>query len=157
MISSSVNPKSGFAALIASFTACFSSLVNASFFATGTFVVGSLIVMPCSGATVTVAFTSSFEPSLYFTTTGISTSCPALSAAGVYLISPVAGSICAPSGAPSPSANFVSAGIDAGCPALSVKFGAEIVVCLPTSASASVYLGSTLSVVFSVLVSSQTA
>ena len=47
-------------------------------------------------------------------------------------------SIVAPSGAPSPRANFVPSGIDAGCPSLSVKFGAEIVVGLPTSASASV-------------------
>ena len=63
-MSSSVRFRSGFAALIASFTACFSSSVNAFLFSTGTFVVGSLIVKPCSGATVTVAFTSSFDPSL---------------------------------------------------------------------------------------------
>ena len=64
VMSSSVRFRSGFAVLIASFTACFSSGVNASLFATGTLFAGALIVKPCSGATVTVAFTSSFEPSL---------------------------------------------------------------------------------------------
>ena len=156
-MSSSVNPRSGFAALIASFTACFSSGVNASLFATGTLFAGSLIVKPCSGATVTVAFTSFFEPSLYFTTTGISTFCPALSAAGVYLISPVAGSIVAPAGASAPSSNVVPSGFVVSLPSLSLKFGAVIVVCCPACASAPVYSGCTLSAVFSCTPSFQTA
>ena len=88
-------------------------------------------------ATLTVTFTLSVESSVYVTTTGISTSCPALSAAGLYWISPVSGLIVAPAGAPSPSANFASSGFDAGCPSLSVKFGAVIVVSCPTCAPAS--------------------
>ena len=156
-MSSSVNPRSGFAALIASFTACFSSSVNASLFATGTLFAGSLIVKPCSGATVTVAFTSSFDPSLYFITTGISTSCPALSAVGVYVISPVFGSIVAPAGASAPSSNVVPSGFVVSCPLSSLKFGAVIVVGFPACASASVYSGCTLSAVFSSAPSFQTA
>ena len=68
VISSSVNPKSGFAALIASFTACFSSLVNASFFATGTLFAGSLIVNSPAGAfssTKSVPLIVSTDPSGY--------------------------------------------------------------------------------------------
>jgi len=80
----------------------------------------------------------------------MSTGCPALSAAGLYLISPVFSSIVAPAGASSPSANFVSAGTGTALPSLSVKFGAVIVVCFPTSASASVYFGVYLPESFSV-------
>ena len=54
------------------------------------------------------------------------------------MISPVSGLIFAPSGAPSPNLKVVPSGFVAGCPSLSVKFGAVIVVFLPTTASASV-------------------
>ena len=49
VMSLSVNPNPGFAALIASFTACFSSSVNASLFATGTLIADSLIVNSSAG------------------------------------------------------------------------------------------------------------
>ena len=75
----------------------------------------------------------------------------------MYVIFPVFSSISAPSGAPSPNLKVVPSGFVVSFPSLSVKLGAVIVVGLPTSASASVYLGSTLSDVFSVLSSSQTA
>ena len=82
---------------------------------------------------------------------------PASSAVGVYVISPVSGFIVAPAGASLPRANFVSAGTGTTLPSLSLKFGPVIVVFVPTCASASVYSGSTLSAVFSVAPSFQTA
>ena len=106
--------------------------------------------MSSNAATVTFALTSSVESSLYFTTTGIFTGFPASASVGVYLISPVSGLIVAPFGAFSPSSNVVPSGFVVSCPLSSLKFGAVIVVCVPTFASASVYSGVYLSVSFSV-------
>ena len=64
----------------------------------------------------------------------------------MYVISPVSGLIFAPVGASLPSANFVPSGFVVSFPSLSVKFGAVIVVCVPTLPSASVYAGVRLSV-----------
>ena len=63
----------------------------------------------------------------------------------MYVILPVFSSIFAPSGAPSPNLKVVSSGFVVSFPSLSLKFGAVIVVCLPTTASASVYSGVYLS------------
>ena len=114
-----------------------------SFLTSGSYLSASF----CAGATVTFATTLSVESSGYVTTTGISTSFPASSFVGVYLISPVSGLIVAPSGAPLPRANFVPSGFAASLPSLSVKFGDVIVVWVPTFPSASVYAGVRLSVI----------
>ena len=116
-----------------------------------------LSMMSSNAATVTFALTSSVEPSLYFTTTGISTGLPASASVGVYLIFPVFASISAPFGAFAPSSNVVPSGFVVSCPLSSLKLGAVIVVGFPTCASASVYSGCTFSAVFCVSASFQTA
>ena len=69
VMSSSVNPKSGFAALIASFTACFSSGVNASLFATDTLFAGALMLVSSTVSACASWPTFLFSPSPVVTVT----------------------------------------------------------------------------------------
>ena len=128
-----------FASSTAFLTLSLSSFVKALALSTVIGDFGAFIVVswPAFGATVTVTFTVSLDPSLYFTTTGILISLPASSSLGVYLTSPFA-SIVAPVGASSPNLKVVPAGIATDELFLSVKFGPVIVVGLPAWASASV-------------------
>ena len=91
---------------------------------------GGVVSAGVFALTVALAVALSVVPSVYFTTTGISTSPAGWSAGATYVTFPVLSSMLAPLGASAPSSYLVTGtvALSTGCPALSLNVGSTVAV-----------------------------